>query len=423
MLTFFIKSTVSLVMFYGFYHFFLRNQKILFFNRFYLILSLVFSMIIPLIAIPIKSTYIFNNTLERFNISIEQFVTEDTAAQITYPLITFQNILTGLFIIVSFILFIRFTLNIIRILGKIIQSKKIHNPKTTIVLIQEKTLPYSFFKYIFVNQSDFENGKIEPALLLHEEAHCEQYHSIDILVSELVKIFLWFNPIIWFFQKEIKLNHEYLADSEVLSKHDLEVYKNTLLNLVFRNNSTYLASNFNYSLTKKRLIMMTKNNSSAQSLLRKIAIVPLVLILTITLSYSQKNIPKESLKNFEKEWWYPILQIHNIKPSAFNNFDRVFETGSNITIENQTVTLTDAIFIVKRGNDRYSIIKSPLAYHDLGKNIIKGGKATVETYSLDLEKIVQMEKKVFNISFDLQIGEKYDAWIVDINTLQIKTEK
>lgn len=423
MLTFFIKSTVSLAMFYGFYYFFLRNQKILIFNRFYLILSLVFSMIIPLIAIPVKSTYIFNNTLERFNISIEQFVTMDTPTNITYPLITFQNILTILLIIISFILFTRFSLNIFRILRKIHQSKKIQKPNTTIVLIQEKTLPYSFFNYIFVNQSDFENDKIEPELLLHEKAHCKQYHSIDILISELVKIFLWFNPIIWLFQNEIKLNHEYLADSEVLAMHDLEVYQITLLNLVFRNNSTYLASHFNYSLTKKRLIMMRKNNSSAQSMVRKIAIVPLVLILTITLSYSQKNIPKVSLLNFENEWWYPILQIQNIKPSAFNNFDRVFETGSNITIENQVVTLTNAIFIVKRGNDRYSIIKSPLAHHDLRKNIIKGGNATVETYSLDLEKTVQVEKKVGNISFDLQIGEKYSTWIVDINTLEIKTEK
>ncbi len=423
MLTFIIKSTVSLVMLYGFYHFFLRNQKILFFNRFYLILSLIFSMMIPFLAIPLKSTYRLNNTIERFNISIEQFVATDTTTEITYPLVTFQNILIVLLIIISFILFTRFSLNIFRILRKILQSRKIHKPNTTVVLIRENTLPYSFFRYIFVNQSDFENGKIEPELLLHEEAHCKQYHSIDILVSELIKIFMWFNPVIWLFQKEIKLNHEYLADNEVLSIHDLEVYQSTLLNLVFRNNSTYLASHFNYSLTKKRLIMMTKNNSSTQSMLRKIAIVPLVLILTITLSYSQKIIPEESLLNFENEWWYPILQIQNIKPLAFNNFDRVFETGSNITIENQVVTLTDAIFIVKRGNDRYSIIKSPLAYHDLRKNIIKGGKATVETYSLDLKKSVQVEKKVGNINFDLQIGEKYDAWIVDINTFQIKTEK
>ena len=56
-----------------------------------------------------------------------------------------------------------------------------------------------------------------------------------------------------------KTNHEYLADDKVLEDHDLSKYQNTLKTLVFRNNSTYLASNFNYSLTKKRLIMMTKH--------------------------------------------------------------------------------------------------------------------------------------------------------------------
>ena len=47
MITFLVKSTVCMILLYGFYHFFLRHHKILIFNRFYLVSSLVFSMIIP----------------------------------------------------------------------------------------------------------------------------------------------------------------------------------------------------------------------------------------------------------------------------------------------------------------------------------------------------------------------------------------
>jgi hypothetical protein len=256
-----------------------------------------------------------------------------------------------------------------------------------------------------------EKGQIDYELIIHEQAHCQQYHSIDILFIEIIKIIFWFNPIIWILKKEMQLNHEYLADTKVLQTKSLKSYQDILLNLVFRNNSTYLASNFNYSLTKKRLIMMTKNNSSMKSMVRKITIVPLVLILAITLTFSQENVSKESLMNFDTEWWYPILEKHNIEPKAFNSFEYVFEMGSSNSIENRVVTLKDALFIVKRDNDEYTIIKSPLAYHNLDKNIIKGEKGTYETYNFsdkELKPLKVLEMKQFMYEIDnshLKAGE------------------
>ena len=315
MITFFIKSTICLVVLYGFYHFFLRNQKILLFNRFYLIFSLVLSMIIPLIVIPVKSNFTINNTIERFNISTEQLVNSSAISEITTPLLTFQNILTALFIFVSFILITRFALNIFRILRKILLSKKIHNLKTSIVLIREKTLPYSFFKYIFVNQSDFENGKIEPELLMHEEAHCEQYHSIDILIIEIVNIFLWFNPAIWLFRKEILLNHEYYADGKVLTDRDTSDYQHLLLNVLLRNNSNYLVSNFKYSLIKNRIIMMTKSKPNDNAILRKIIGISVFLLLSVALTFSKESVLNTgNSNNANKDW---IILPRNEKPELF----------------------------------------------------------------------------------------------------------
>ena len=225
-----------------------------------------------------------------------------------------------------------------------------------------------------------------------------------IIFIELIKIIFWFNPIIWILKKEMQLNHEYLADNKVLETQNLKSYQDILLNLVFRNNSTYLASNFNYSLTKKRLIMMTKNNSSMKSMVRKMTIVPLVLILAVSLTFSQENLSKESLKNFDKEWWYPILEKHKIEPQAFNNFENVFEMGSSNSIKNKIVTLTDALFIIKQ-NDGYLIFKSPLAYHDLDKNTISGDVGVMETFkynSKDANPIARssFKKFIFEVNND-----------------------
>ena len=276
MITFFIKSTVCLIVLYGFYHILLRHQKILLFNRFYLIFSLVFSMIVPLFVIPVKSNFPINNTLERFTLTTGQLIQGEAIIKNTAPIFTFTNVLIALFIIVSSILLIRFTLNIFRIFLQILKCKKTDFLKTTLVFLEERTLPYSFFRYIFVNQSDFENGKIEKELLMHEEAHCLQYHSIDIIIIELLKVFLWFNPAIWLFRKSILLNHEYYADNKVMIDRDPVDYQQLLLNILIRNSSNYLVSNFRYSFIKSRLNMMTKSSPLHNAILRKFFAISLI---------------------------------------------------------------------------------------------------------------------------------------------------
>jgi bla regulator protein blaR1 len=380
MMNFLIKSTICLVILYGFYHIFLQHQKMLLFNRFYLISSLVISIFIPLIVVPVKSNFLFNPSFDRLSIATGRFLLHEAETKNTSTLFNFQNILTIIFIIISSIMFIRFALNIFRIVRKILKSRKVDNLKTSLVLIEEKILPYSFFKYIFVNQSDYESGKIEKELLIHEEAHCSQYHSIDIILIELLNVFLWFNPAIWFFRKAILLNHEYYADNKVLINKDPIDYQQLLLNILLRNSSNYLVSNFKNSLIKNRLIMMTKSNSLHYAIIRKISAISLFLILAITLTFCEKINKPDNEISFEKEWWFPILKRHNIEPVRFNTFETVFEMGTTNSINNRIVTLENAFFLVRSDSDRYVIIKSTLAYHDLDKNVIEGENVTMDEY-------------------------------------------
>jgi hypothetical protein len=136
MIAFLIKSTICMVVLYGFYHFILQQQKILLFNRFYLLFSVIFSLIIPLILIPIKSNFILNNSFDKLNFAVEHILQGETITVKTSPFFTFQNISTTLLLIVFSILLIRFTLNIFSIVRKIIKSKKVDNLKTTLVLIE-----------------------------------------------------------------------------------------------------------------------------------------------------------------------------------------------------------------------------------------------------------------------------------------------
>jgi len=324
-----------------------------------------------------------------------------------YPFrISFQNILTALFVLVSILLITRFAVNIFRIFRKIHLSKKVHNLNTTIVLIKDKTLPYSFFKYIFITQLDFESGKIEPELILHEEAHCEKYHSIDILIIEIINIFFWFNPAIWLIRKEILLNHEYSADNKVMMLKDPINYQKLLLNILLQNNLNYLVSNFKYSFMKKRLNMMNKNTPLHSAILRKILSISLFLILVITLTFSQEIKKPDYMLMYKQSWWYPILKLHNIEPRAFNTFDPVFEMGTTNSIDGRIVTLENAFFLIKSENDHYTIIRTALAYHDLDKNIIHGDKrVTIEVYKCDSEDTKPLETYT-SVGFEYKLADK-----------------
>jgi beta-lactamase regulating signal transducer with metallopeptidase domain len=347
MITYIIKSTISLMVLYGFFHFFLRQYKILVFNRIYLISSLVFSLIIPLITIPVNSGFIINTGIRNLNLTTVQIIQSGGNTVRSTPHISFLSIAFILFLAISGILLVRFAFNIFNLFRKIKKSKKIENQYTTIVLVEENIIPYSFFRYIFVNRQSFEEGKIERELILHEEAHCMQYHSIDIILLELINVFFWFNPAIWLFRKAIQLNHEYYADNRVLTNSDSEDYHQLLINLVIQNNTSFLVSNFKYSLIKNRLIMMTKISPSNYAILRKIAGVTLFLFLGMAITFSKEKILNINIPDFKIEVLAPIPgnekpELWPVKPgegaSAFHSTSRTFgQKYINPVTKNQTV--------------------------------------------------------------------------------------
>jgi TonB family protein len=283
-----IRSSFSLALLYVFFTLFLCKDKMHRFNRFYLIASLIFSFIIPILTIP---TFFPSNPVTNL-VGLSNL--QDSYAQLQSMTLkeesrfNFEKLFPFFYFSVSLLLFIRFIFNLIRL-----EISKSINPSTEydghrIVLINNLVLPYSFLSTIYVNSVEYKEGRIPKELFLHEISHISQRHSIDIILIEFLKVFFWFNPFIYFFKKAIMLNHEYLADEAVTySENNSKSYINILLNIAFRNNNSYLASSFNYSFTKKRLLMMTKNKFSKTAFLKKIAVIPLFLLMGLLVINAQ----------------------------------------------------------------------------------------------------------------------------------------
>ena len=146
-----------------------------------------------------------------------------------------------------------------------------------LVLTNDKIIPYSFLKYIFVDRETFEKGAIDKKILTHELAHVRQKHSVDILMFEVLLIFAWFNPVLYWYKRAIQLNHEFLADDVVVKAfHSTPAYQRLLLAVASQKDSSFLTTPLTYLITKKRLTMMTKSTKPGMAVCKITALIPLL---------------------------------------------------------------------------------------------------------------------------------------------------
>ncbi len=275
MTTYVLKSSLCLIIFFGLYWFLLRREKLFVFNRFFLILSIVFSLAVPFISITvdlqtapnlrsiIPINEYFTTEIRTVNNNLPDAPGSIQAYSDKQPMVVNTSAIFLTIYVLGLIFFlIRFLRNIRFLSQRTKSSEKITFKGYRIVLIPALINPCCFLKSIYLNKTDYLNGKIDQALIDHEIEHAKQYHTIDIILIELVKIFYWFNPVHVLYDRAIRINHEYLADNEVIrDKSDLKDYAENLLSFISGKINISLTSASNHSFTKKRLTMMMKSGS------------------------------------------------------------------------------------------------------------------------------------------------------------------
>ncbi len=149
-------------------------------------------------------------------------------------------------------------------------------------LLSKPAGPFSFFRLVFLHPDSHSEKEIDE-ILTHECTHVNQWHSIDVIICELVCIICWVNPFVWLLKREVRHNLEYLADDTVLeSGYDSRSYQYHLLGLAHTNRSaTSLSNNFNMLHLKKRISMMNKKRSRSIGKTKCLIFIPVVGVLLI----------------------------------------------------------------------------------------------------------------------------------------------
>ena len=140
--------------------------------------------------------------------------------------------------------------------------------------------PHTFGSWVFYPL----DRPLSPAVLAHECAHARQWHTVDRLLIRVLRIFCWFNPVLWLYERAIRRNHELLADRAALRESRLTVrgYRNELLDHLQHHNAALpLSSRFSYSFTKQRLLMLTTSLPAVHALIGRVGLLAAVWSLLI----------------------------------------------------------------------------------------------------------------------------------------------
>ncbi|MGO4912772.1 M56 family metallopeptidase [Leeuwenhoekiella sp. W20_SRS_FM14] len=278
MIAYILKSVLCLMILWGFYKITLEQQAAHQFKRFYLLGSLVLAFALPLITLSYSVAVEPQPAVEQ--VAFDTIAVTDEVNTSIEETIHWTPILIGSIYAAGVLLFgIRFLRNLYRLREKVTHNERVKSKSHINVLLLEKIVPHSFLNYIFLPKNDFKNNAIAPEVMAHEQAHVSQKHSWDILFIEVLQVIFWFNPLLILLKKSIALNHEFLADSVALSQNkNVENYTNLLFTYSGGSHHTALSSPINYSLTKKRIIMLSKTRSVKKMATRLALFVPVLAL-------------------------------------------------------------------------------------------------------------------------------------------------
>ena len=277
-----LQSSATLMVLYGVYWLFLKSETFFSTNRLYLIGSALISLLIPFFRFNFNHLDIVRSAVIYLDPIL---ITPDRAGQLTSGHLQLAAIIGYIYFTGIVFFSIRFAFQFLQLCFIVNKQGFSKDEKgMNIVYLDQRFSSFSFFNFVFLSVPD-KNKRELTAILDHESVHVNQLHSLDLLIMETLKIILWFNPFAWLMGKSVKTIHEFLADEGVLRRgYNTYDYQYLLLHLTSGIRISGLSNNFNFSLLKTRIIMMTKSRSAIMARAKVLYALPALVALVFFFS-------------------------------------------------------------------------------------------------------------------------------------------
>jgi hypothetical protein len=250
-------------------------------NRFYLLFALVLSAVLPFLSFPSSITPSATN----FTVQLPMIEVMANNEVLMHPVVTTSKWIYWMGVGVGLIFLLQALLSV----RKLYQQAQRNDQSN--YLVNEGTHAFSFFNSIQIGSAI--DPSMREMILEHEEVHRRQWHSVDVLLFALARVFCWFNPFVHWAAKEVQLNHEFIADEEVHHRYGSD-YQHSLLNQALETKLFPLTNTFfNRPLIKQRIMNMNKSKSGKRSGVLYALIVPAIAAsVWITACTNEPGVPE-----------------------------------------------------------------------------------------------------------------------------------
>lgn len=320
-----LLANISLAAFFALYYLMLRRETFFQVNRAYLLGTMLLSFAIPFFPLDWMDDHYSQTFIADARFTLDEVLIGTTPHAAPVPDDLWNRLTTW-----EYVYFIGLMIHILLLCYKFFRLK------TDLKRPIQPGQAFSFFKQIRVDEH--QQGKAH--ITAHENIHANQYHSLDILVMECFHVISWFNPLFYLLKREVKLNHEYIADAAVCNDHKQKVhYAELLLHQAFMGTNNNLINHFKQkNLMKSRIKMLFQQRSARPSAFKYALVLPLALCLLL---FTAAKMPNSIEQILEKG----ILEKGNLNEQAFLKllglqFNYVQQAKENGTAGNVDIAFT-----------------------------------------------------------------------------------
>lgn len=312
----------------GYYWLFLRNKIFHQYNRFYLLATLLLSLLLPLLKIGFWQHDAQSGQVIRVLQAVssgDEYMSNILVTAKTNHW-TAQDFYTIAYWVVCSI-FLIIMLRTLFMIWRLLKSYPVQLiDDVSFINTDNSSTPFSFLKFIFWNSNINLNSNPGRQIFKHEVAHIQEKHTYDKLLVNGILVFCWCNPFFWFYKKELNMIHEFIADKKAVEDSDTAAFAAMILQAAYPGYRFDLTNQFFYSPIKRRLLMLSNNKNPKVNYAGRVMALPLAIL--IFAAFTLKTKPAKA----ENDFIHP--QQTGIIPPSYSAQVDTLPTGFFVNVKN-----------------------------------------------------------------------------------------
>lgn len=339
-----IEASLILAIGYLVYSALFSEDKNFIRNRIYLLILTMFSFVLPLVSFPVFVKEVMLSPVR------SAMPTPTIHASEVVNSLEWITLLQIIYLSVAVLLAIRLIYHISYIVRVISTSESLTRDHIKYVITDKLSSPASIFDRLIVDRVD-----IPQEIIAHENVHITHGHTWDILLMEIAKIILWFNPFIYFTAQALKNNHEFTADQLAAQSLENELdYSSILIQYAKSTKAPILLNTFS-TITKKRIIMLSKEKSNNNW--KSFLVIPVLCGIACLFSFDTYNVHVSS-GNYVAIDSIPETRIDTVMAWDDERKEQILQIERVYPNDIRTWIDTTVIFDSDTGEEKVQIVKS-----------------------------------------------------------------